>query len=416
MTAKHLLGLTHNSKSLARQATVSCLQTVILLDNLRLPSALTLFLSQRSRSLRSALYYSPQPTARRSSQRQSSTGTVNASKKGIRGSLGATSMSLEACFTLSRVVRYFLDAILFSLRAFLLPSKNSLSLADDAPPHLTSLLQEMMRPAEQFQDLEQFQPQFLSSAARSPVISSARRRSSVFGSSHHAGPGQQVHSSRSRQPERLTAYSTLAAFPSSNLLLRYLPSSVLSHTPYIDLEGSASSSEAKRETLEKIKEWASSQATFLLSRNEVDTTKENPTHPRSFPEWIESLNSAHEVGHVQQSLRATIQLAHRAVSKALGQSSSSRVSETRQNGSRAALDQSSSAQVEACSSLLLQQLESLQDGLEQLLARRLQSIYLVQLSAITSGMRTRSQAAVDNLSKAESASFGESICSDRPLA
>ncbi|KAN0063354.1 hypothetical protein ACQY0O_004520 [Thecaphora frezii] len=296
--AVHLL----SDFDLSLAATADQLAAIVLLDNMRIDQTFTLFLSQRQHSLRKQLRRRASKAARSGLglRRESVVAFDEASASHEQGRFScrdadwherAEERHLEE--VLQSVIRGFSNTVTHLLRAYFLPqhaAEASLLLSGEGfmghdqahQPYLVEVIQRLMQAPSLISDDDAVSPRLArrSSVLQSPQLSrhgpslsnanpvaqrKARRKSSYsFGlpPTSTSPAGTRLSGSAADQHQqhlsgqgggttaRVSTYEVLHSLPSSHLLLRFLPLSVLNFTPYVELvSGDDGSLEALAEDL-----------------------------------------------------------------------------------------------------------------------------------------------------------------------
>lgn len=223
---------------------------MILLDNLSVPDALALFLSQRTKTLRDILH--PESSAQTRPRRDSrlSVRSINRERDEIGSVLGESVKSLLETDTLAREV-------------FGKESKTE------------SLIDELQRLVQVGEPLPS------PTRETGPKRTSHERRASRLASISISVPP--ISASPLGPP--VSAPRVLYTLPSAQILLRHLPTAITGFTPFI----AASPAPALNDSL---RTWQGSS---------IDLLRE------SSPEWLGALNSVADIWHVRADLNALLQ-------------------------------------------------------------------------------------------------------------
>ena len=243
--------------------------TLVLLDKTSIDKAFSLLLSQRQASLREMLYsqHAPESSTGPNKRRRSSVAfnqtarQFNGLEPGRKSENNSQQATNRAFTAIQQLVRGYSSTILHALRCFYLPgeciraSPDASALSEQ--PALVATLQTLMQPpALQNPDEPLSSPRLnrRSSLLLSPRLdkvrppsyqtsagsSTARRRSS-YGLGSLSLPASATPDSASgielsQAKPKMTTIEVVRSLPSSPLLLRFLPPSALSFTPFVDIE------------------------------------------------------------------------------------------------------------------------------------------------------------------------------------
>jgi len=237
------------------------LLAIILLDNLPLPDALALLLSQRTKTVRDILANSPEssiPTLRLSP-------VINRRRSNSRAS--ATPMSHEAIgAVLTEAIQCLLDTVTAATAVF---DRRKRTL------HGESLIEEMVRLIQVGDPASTPAP-----PQQSPMRTSHQRRTSRLASM--SLPFPKVSLSAHGPP--VSTRQILQSLPSSQILLRYLPSSITAFTPFI-------TPSPPPPVPDKILAWRNSSTQLVRD---------------SVPSWLAGLNSVTDIWHLRVSLESLL--------------------------------------------------------------------------------------------------------------
>ncbi|KAK8861647.1 hypothetical protein IAR55_002470 [Kwoniella newhampshirensis] len=239
------------------------LLAIVLLDNLPLPDALSLLLSQRSKALRDVLQYTAEANFSKVSL------SPNASRKRSNSRIQAANANREAAHEREAIAGVLSDTVhclsetVVAVRAVFEKRKTATSDGD-------SLLEEMIRLVQKGEAAPSVQ-----NSTPIKQTSHQRRASRLVSISL---PVPKISPSASRPP--VSTPSILQALPSSQILLRHLPTSITGFTPFIAPSPPPS-------IAEKLSAWQSMS---------VDVLRE------AAPGWLSGLRSVTDIWHVRRSM------------------------------------------------------------------------------------------------------------------
>ncbi|KAK4690039.1 conserved oligomeric Golgi complex subunit 1, partial [Tremellales sp. Uapishka_1] len=239
------------------------LLSIILLDTLPISDTLNLFLAQRTKTLRHILSHSPPDTLPSTLQL-----TVLTKRRNSRSSVREAAVERESIKNvLVEATTCLLDTIAITKAIF---EKRKRTQGDE------SVMEELIKAIQEGEAVAVSHPMPTRQTSNSK---SHQRRASRLASMSLSFP--QLKSS---SPAPVSTNQVLQSLPSSSILLRHLPNSITSFTPFI-------TPSAPPALDDKLNAW---------QKSSIEITSQ------SMPSWLKGLNSVKDVWDVRSSLRSLL--------------------------------------------------------------------------------------------------------------
>ncbi|PWN51555.1 hypothetical protein IE53DRAFT_46391 [Violaceomyces palustris] len=354
---------------LGLQVTMDQLATVILLDNLKIPQAFSLLLSQRRNAIKEILRIS-HPGYEGRNRRRSSVVFGSLEKEPVKEK-GPGEDETEIDAMLSSLIRSYMGTLIHASRSFALPGPSppaSFPTDDQSTlPCMHQLLKRLTQPppfagTEAGSSLKDRRTSFIAPGGLSPAaLKAARRRSSLGVPTLLSDPS---HSDK--KLSRVSTHSVLHSLPSSSILTHFLPPQILSFTPYVEVDEPHENSEEG--AIAKIQSWAAQiRQDCLYPEAEMQDTKGRSQQRQSISDLLKGLQSIRSISRVQHSSALNIEKAHKFVMRKIG---------SRPGGS--------TPKEAKVLEMIKTETEELRRSLDALFEARLASIYQQELDGIKS--------------------------------